>query len=69
MPLYEELKVFSGNANPTLAGSVVDYLGIPLGKMDAFKFSNDNTFVRYQENIRQRDVFLSSRSPIRSTTT
>ncbi|MCH7609027.1 MAG: ribose-phosphate pyrophosphokinase-like domain-containing protein, partial [Chloroflexi bacterium] len=58
MPLYEELKVFSGNANPTLAGSVVDYLGIPLGKMDAFKFSNDNTFVRYQENIRQRDVFL-----------
>ena len=58
MPLYEELKVFSGNANPTLAGSVVEYLGIPLGKMDAFKFSNDNTFVRYQENIRQRDVFL-----------
>ncbi len=58
MPLYEELKVFSGNANPTLAASVVDYLGVPLGKLDAFKFSNDNTFVRYRENIRQRDVFL-----------
>ena len=58
MPLYEELKVFSGNANPVLAASVVEYLGIPLGKLDAFKFSNDNTFVRFHENIRQRDVFL-----------
>ena len=58
MPLYEELKVFSGNANPTLAASVVEYLGIPLGKLEAFKFSNDNTFVRILENVRQRDVFL-----------
>ena len=58
MALYEELKVFSGNANPTLAASVVEYLGMPLGRMDAFKFSNDNTFVRFHENIRQRDVFL-----------
>ena len=58
MALYEEMKVFSGNANLTLAGSVVEYLQMPLGRMDAFKFSNDNTFVRYHENIRQRDVFL-----------
>ena len=58
MALYEELKVFSGNANPVLAASVVDYLGIPQGKIEVFKFSNDNTFVRFHENIRQRDVFL-----------
>ena len=58
MPLYEELKVFTGNANRVLAASVVEYLGIPLGKLEAFKFSNDNTFVRIQENVRQRDVFL-----------
>lgn len=58
MALYEELKVFSGNANPGLAASVCEYLGIPLGKLEAFKFSNDNTFVRIQENVRQRDVFL-----------
>lgn len=58
MALFEELKVFSGNSNRLLATSVADYLGIPLGQIDAFKFSNDNTFVRIRENIRQRDVFL-----------
>ena len=58
MPMFEELKVFSGTANPDLAESICEYLGIPLGKIDVFKFSNDNTFVRIQENVRQRDVFL-----------
>ncbi len=58
MPPYEELKVFSGNSNPGLAASVADYLAIPLGAIEAFKFSNDNTFVRILENVRQRDVFL-----------
>ena len=58
MPLYEELKVFTGNSNPALAASVTDYLGIPLSAIEVFKFRNDNTFVRINENIRQRDVFL-----------
>ena len=58
MALYEELKIFSGNSNKLLASNVADYLDIPLGNIDAFKFSNDNTFVRIKENIRQRDVFL-----------
>ena len=58
MPLYEEMKVFTGNANRALAGDVCEYLGIPLGELEVFKFSNDNIFVRIQENVRQRDVFL-----------
>ncbi|MBI2871667.1 MAG: ribose-phosphate pyrophosphokinase [Chloroflexi bacterium] len=58
MALYEELKVFTGNANPELASAVCQYLGIPIGKVEVFKFSNDNTFVRILENVRQRDVFL-----------
>ena len=58
MPLYEELKIFSGNSNPALASEVAAYLGLPLSELQAFKFSNDNTFVRINENVRQRDVFL-----------
>jgi len=54
----DELKVFMGNAHPTLAQAVVEYLGIPLGKSEAFKFSNENIFVRILENVRQRDVFV-----------
>ena len=54
----DELKVFSGNAHRELAESVCQYLDIPLGQADVFKFANDNTFVRIQENVRQRDVFI-----------
>jgi len=53
-----ELKVFTGNANPALAQAIVDYLEIPLGKLDVFQFSNENTFVRILENVRERDVFV-----------
>ncbi|MEE9528606.1 MAG: ribose-phosphate pyrophosphokinase [Dehalococcoidia bacterium] len=54
----DELKVFSGNAHPSLAQSICDYLQIPLGKVDAFEFSNENIFVRILENVRERDVFI-----------
>lgn len=56
--VMDELRVFTGNAHPALARSVCDYLNIPLGRAEVFKFANDNTFVRIQENIRQRDVFI-----------
>jgi len=54
----DELKVFSGTAHPALARSVCDYLGIPLGEVEVFEFSNENIFVRILENIRERDVFV-----------
>lgn len=57
-PILDELKIFSGNANSQLAESVCDYLEMPLGRAEVFKFSNDNSFVRIQENVRQRDVFI-----------
>lgn len=58
MPLFESLKVFTGNAHPSLAKDICAYLGIILGDCEVFKFNNDNTFARYKENIRERDVFI-----------
>lgn len=54
----DEMKVFSGNAHPALAQAIADYLGIPLGKCEVIQFSNENTFVRILENVRDRDVFV-----------
>jgi len=54
----DELKVFTGNANPNLAKAVTEYLHIPLGQCEVFKFTNDNTFVRILENVRERDTFI-----------
>ena len=57
-PVLDELKIFTGNGHPALAKSVCDYLEIPLGEAEVFKFANDNSFARIKENIRQRDVFI-----------
>ena len=54
----DELKVFTGNAHPELAKDIVEYLGIPLGAAEVMQFSNENTFVRILENVRERDIFL-----------
>ncbi len=54
----DELKVFTGNANPRLAEAITQYLEIPLGASEVFEFSNGNTFARILENVRQRDVFV-----------
>jgi len=56
--VYQELRVFSGNAHPELAQAICDYLEMPLGQCEVMKFSNENIFVRFCENIRARDVFL-----------
>ena len=54
----DEIKVFTGNAHPTLAQAVAGYLNVPLGRCEVFEFSNENIFVRILENVRQRDVFV-----------
>ena len=56
--IYGELKIFSGTAHPGFGNKICDYLNIKLGKAELFKFSNDNTFVRILENIREKDVFI-----------
>src|SRR4030043_438142 len=54
----DELKVFTGNAHPMLAQAICEYLKIPLGKAEVFDFTNENIFVRFLENVRERDVFV-----------
>jgi ribose-phosphate pyrophosphokinase len=54
----DELRVFSGNAHPELTKAITVYLGIPLGNCEVMQFSNENTFVRILENVRERDTFI-----------
>ena len=49
MPMFEDLKVISGNAHPAIASDICAYLGIGVAECEVFKFSNDNTFVRIRE--------------------
>ena len=56
--MFSRLKIFTGNANVELANEVAKYAGIPLGDADVFKFSNDNIFVKINENVRGADTFI-----------
>jgi len=58
LSVYQELRIFSGNAHPDLSLAICDYLETPPGRCEVFQFSNENIFVRFCENIRARDVFL-----------
>lgn len=53
-----EVKIFGGSATPALAQRVVEYLGMTLGKTMVGTFSDGETRVEIQENVRGRDVFI-----------
>ncbi len=56
--MFREMAVFTGNAHRSLAEAVCKHLEMPLGDCEVFSFSNEEVFVRYHDNIRERDVFL-----------
>src|SRR5947209_6162003 len=58
MSRYEDLTIFSGNANPALAEAVAEDLGVGLGNLQVFEFSNENIFVKINESIRDNDVYI-----------
>src|SRR5438876_667784 len=58
MARYEELTIFTGNANPALAEAITDQLGIGLGSIEVFEFSNENIFVKIDESVRENDVYI-----------
>lgn len=55
---YENLMVFTGNANPLLAHHVVKRLNIPIGHATVGKFSDGEVMVEILENVRGKDCFV-----------
>ncbi len=53
-----EMKIFTGSANPQLAGKISEYLKMPLGEIDITRFPDGEIFVKLKENIRERDVYV-----------
>ncbi|MCC5865827.1 MAG: ribose-phosphate diphosphokinase [Wenzhouxiangella sp.] len=50
--------VFSGTANPDLAQSIAETLGVPMGRANVGRFSDGEVMVEIMENVRGRDVYL-----------
>ena len=51
-------KIFTGNACPVLAAHVADHLGQSLGKIKVGAFSDGETMVEIEENVRGRHIFI-----------
>jgi ribose-phosphate pyrophosphokinase len=60
-----KLKIFAGRSNPELAKKIAENIGKPLGEMSIKTFADGEIWVKFEENIRGRDVYLiqSTNSP------
>jgi len=52
------MKLFAGRSNPQLAEGIADELGISLGEITIKTFSDGEIWVKFEENIRNVDVFI-----------
>lgn len=55
---HENLRLFSGNANPDLARQIACHLGVPVGEMLATRFHDGEIRVQVEESARGNDVFI-----------
>lgn len=53
-----EIKIFTGNANISLAQKIADHLKLPLGNMKVGRYSDGEITVEILENVRGREIFL-----------
>ncbi|HQL01046.1 MAG TPA: ribose-phosphate pyrophosphokinase [Smithellaceae bacterium] len=67
--MLERIRIFSGNANIGLAEKICGKLGVSLGKANVTTFSDGETRVEIDENVRGMDVFIiqSTCTPVNVT--
>ncbi|SMP51513.1 ribose-phosphate diphosphokinase [Anoxynatronum buryatiense] len=53
-----EIKIFTGNANPELAAEIASELGVPLGRALVSTFSDGEIAVNINETVRGADVYV-----------
>ncbi|HEY6402936.1 MAG TPA: ribose-phosphate pyrophosphokinase [Blastocatellia bacterium] len=53
-----DILIFSGSGSPKLTLRICEYLGVQPGEREVLRFSEGNLFVRVQENVRGRHVYL-----------
>lgn len=54
----KDIKIFSGNSNPEVAGQIARLLGTDIGKSEVVTFSDGEISVSIQESVRGSDVFV-----------
>lgn len=56
--ITQNIKLFTGRANPQLAAEIAFYLGNNISPLTIKNFSDGELYVKLQESVRGRDVFV-----------
>ncbi|MBC8323518.1 MAG: ribose-phosphate pyrophosphokinase [Candidatus Marinimicrobia bacterium] len=54
----DTIKLFTGRSNPQLGKQIADHLNVPLGQLSIKDFADGEIWIKFEENIRGRDVFI-----------
>lgn len=58
MALDRQPLIFSGSSTTKLTQKICEYLNLSPGKVDVKRFSDGEIWVKFQENVRGRDVYI-----------
>jgi ribose-phosphate pyrophosphokinase len=58
MTKYSNLCLLAGNSNPVLARKIAKQVGVPLADATVATFPDSETFVKINQNVRGKDVFI-----------
>ncbi len=62
-PTDKHLMLFTGRANPELAQSVAELMGVELTPRRLISYANSEVYVRYEESVRGSDAFVIQSHP------
>ena len=55
---YDEMIVFAGTAHPDLGRRIAYELDVPLGHVEIDRFHDGEVYIRFEDTVRGKDVFL-----------
>ena len=53
-----DIKIFAGSTGVAFAKRMCKYIGAEMGDAEVIHFSDGNIFIRVQETVRNKDVYL-----------
>lgn len=53
-----DIKIFSGNSNKAFTEKICNHLKVPIGKCTVLKFTEGNIYVKIDEKVRGKDVYI-----------
>lgn len=52
------IKIFACPTAENFTKEICETLDLPMGKVESYKFANDNNFVQFKETVREQDIYI-----------